>query len=255
MLFAKPPQPKQRVFLRRKPDLTAPAQRIRGHSRQNGMRMVLGAFYHQKAYNGECETLGKADWNICNMKEHEKLHIYQRSAGPQPPQHRGRNSAQQTRRRDGTLRLGQVDAGLRHDFRRGQRRYVESLSAYARQFLGKINKLDVDIITGIAPAIAIEQKVNTRNPQVRPWARRPGASTTTSNCCSPARGTPFRPSRGRRCAASAWMTCVSDSRPRRTARGHRRTAGIGRRAGDHRKTDAAALGGSHAWSTRAAKCG
>ena len=37
--------------------------------------------------------------------------------------------------------------------------YVESLSAYARQFLGKINKPDVDIITGIAPAIAIEQKV------------------------------------------------------------------------------------------------
>ena len=47
----------------------------------------------------------------------------------------------------------------------GQRRYVESLSAYARQFLGKINKPDVDIITGIAPAIAIEQKVNTRNPR------------------------------------------------------------------------------------------
>ena len=47
----------------------------------------------------------------------------------------------------------------------GQRRYVESLSAYARQFLGKINKPDVDLITGIAPAIAIEQKVNTRNPR------------------------------------------------------------------------------------------
>ena len=46
-----------------------------------------------------------------------------------------------------------------------QRRYVESLSAYARQFLGKINKPDVDLITGIAPAIAIEQKVNTRNPR------------------------------------------------------------------------------------------
>ena len=50
-------------------------------------------------------------------------------------------------------------------FAEGQRRYVESLSAYARQFLGKINKPDVDIITGIAPAIAIEQKVNTRNPR------------------------------------------------------------------------------------------
>ena len=50
-------------------------------------------------------------------------------------------------------------------FAEGQRRYVESLSAYARQFLGRISKPDVDIITGIAPAIAIEQKVNTRNPR------------------------------------------------------------------------------------------
>ena len=47
----------------------------------------------------------------------------------------------------------------------GQRRYVESLSAYARQFLGRITKPDVDLIVGIAPAIAIEQKVNTRNPR------------------------------------------------------------------------------------------
>jgi len=47
----------------------------------------------------------------------------------------------------------------------GQRRYVESLSAYARQFLGKIDKPDVDFIHGIPPAVAIEQKVNTRNPR------------------------------------------------------------------------------------------
>lgn len=47
----------------------------------------------------------------------------------------------------------------------GQRRYVESLSAYARQFMGRMNKPDVDYIKGIAPAIAIEQKVNTRNPR------------------------------------------------------------------------------------------
>ncbi len=47
----------------------------------------------------------------------------------------------------------------------GQRKYVESLSAYARQFLGKMNKPDVDFIHGISPAIAIEQKVNTRNPR------------------------------------------------------------------------------------------
>ncbi|HEX2935365.1 MAG TPA: excinuclease ABC subunit UvrA [Bacteroidales bacterium] len=47
----------------------------------------------------------------------------------------------------------------------GQRRYVESLSAYARQFLGRIHKPEVDFIDGIPPAIAIEQKVNTRNPR------------------------------------------------------------------------------------------
>ena len=47
----------------------------------------------------------------------------------------------------------------------GQRRYVESLSAYARQFLGRIRKPDVDLIRGIPPAIAIEQKVNTSNPR------------------------------------------------------------------------------------------
>jgi excinuclease ABC subunit A len=47
----------------------------------------------------------------------------------------------------------------------GQRRYVESLSAYARQFLGRMKKPEVDYIKGIPPAIAIEQKVNTRNPR------------------------------------------------------------------------------------------
>lgn len=47
----------------------------------------------------------------------------------------------------------------------GQRRYVESLSAYARQFLGRLNKPECDYIKGIPPAIAIEQKVNTSNPR------------------------------------------------------------------------------------------
>jgi len=47
----------------------------------------------------------------------------------------------------------------------GQRRYVESLSAYARQFLGRLDKPKVDYIKGIAPAIAIEQKVNSTNPR------------------------------------------------------------------------------------------
>lgn len=47
----------------------------------------------------------------------------------------------------------------------GQRRYVESLSAYARQFLGRMHKPECDFIKGLPPAIAIEQKVNTRNPR------------------------------------------------------------------------------------------
>ncbi len=50
-------------------------------------------------------------------------------------------------------------------FAEGQRMYVESLSSYARQFLGRMEKPDVDYIRGVSPAIAIEQKVNTRNPR------------------------------------------------------------------------------------------
>lgn len=50
-------------------------------------------------------------------------------------------------------------------FAEGQRRYVESLSSYARQFLGRISKPNVDNISGIAPSIAIEQKVSSRNPR------------------------------------------------------------------------------------------
>ena len=47
----------------------------------------------------------------------------------------------------------------------GQRRYVESLSAYARQFLGLMEKPDVDVIEGLSPAISIEQKTSVRNPR------------------------------------------------------------------------------------------
>ncbi len=50
-------------------------------------------------------------------------------------------------------------------FAEGQRRYVESLSSYARQFMGRMKKPEVDYILGLCPAIAIEQKVNTRNPR------------------------------------------------------------------------------------------
>ena len=47
----------------------------------------------------------------------------------------------------------------------GQRRYVESLSSYARQFLGIMNKPDVDSIEGLSPAISIEQKTTSKNPR------------------------------------------------------------------------------------------
>src|SRR5246127_1121864 len=47
----------------------------------------------------------------------------------------------------------------------GQRRYVESLSAYARQFLGQMEKPDVDVIDGLSPAISIDQKGTSRNPR------------------------------------------------------------------------------------------
>ena len=52
----------------------------------------------------------------------------------------------------------------------GQRRYVESLSSYARQFLGQMDKPDVDSIEGLSPAISIDQKTTSRIPVPR-WAR------------------------------------------------------------------------------------
>ncbi|RIY28073.1 excinuclease ABC subunit A, partial [Bifidobacteriaceae bacterium WP022] len=50
-------------------------------------------------------------------------------------------------------------------FAEGQRRYVESLSAYARQFLGRMDKPDVDFIEGLSPAVSIDQKTTNRNPR------------------------------------------------------------------------------------------
>src|SRR5687767_2801835 len=62
----------------------------------------------------------------------------------------------------------------------GQRRYVESLSAYARQFLERMEKPDIDSIEGICPAIAIRQKNSIRNPA--PRSERPRRSTITCGC-------------------------------------------------------------------------
>ena len=53
-------------------------------------------------------------------------------------------------------------------FAEGQRRYVESLSSYARQFLGQMDKPDVDFIEGLSPAVSIDQKSTSRNPCATP---------------------------------------------------------------------------------------
>src|SRR4029079_6372738 len=62
---------------------------------------------------------------------------------------------------------GSGNASLAFDtiYAEGQRRYVESLSAYARQFLGQMDKPDVDFIEGLSPAISIDQKSASRNPR------------------------------------------------------------------------------------------
>ena len=63
----------------------------------------------------------------------------------------------------------------------GQRRYVESLSSYARQFLGQMEKPDVDYIEGLSPAISIDQKTTSKNPRSTV-----GRYTIISGCCMPA---------------------------------------------------------------------
>ena len=73
----------------------------------------------------------------------------------------------------------------------GQRRYVESLSAYARQFLERMEKPDVDEIDGIAPPVAIRQKNTTRNP--RSTVATPPSFTIFCACCGPAPAAPFAP--------------------------------------------------------------
>ena len=66
----------------------------------------------------------------------------------------------------------------------GQRRYVESLSSYARMFLGRMDKPDVDEITGLSPAISIDQKTTSHNP--RSTVGTVTESTIICACCTPA---------------------------------------------------------------------
>ena len=72
----------------------------------------------------------------------------------------------------------------------GQRRYMETLSTYARQFVGTMERPDVDKITGLSPVVAIEQKTTNKNPRPR--------STISCVCCMRARRAPIHPSRARR---------------------------------------------------------
>ncbi len=77
-----------------------------------------------------------------------------------------RDSPQQTYGNHGPQQLRQVKPRIRHFiYAEGQRRYVESLSAYARQFLDRLEPPDVDSIEGLSPAISIEQKTATRSPR------------------------------------------------------------------------------------------
>ena len=72
---------------------------------------------------------------------------------------------QQARRHHRSLRIGKSSLAFDTIYAEGQRRYVESLSAYARQFLEQMEKPDVDLIDGLSPAIAIEQKTTGSNPR------------------------------------------------------------------------------------------
>ena len=85
----------------------------------------------------------------------------------------------------------------------GQRRYMESLSSYARQFLGQMEKPDVDSIDGLSPAISIDQKTTSKNPAPR-WAplRR---FTIICVCCMPGLVSRTVPSAAEKSSSRRWI--------------------------------------------------
>ena len=101
----------------------------------------------------------------------------------------------------------------------GQRRYVESLAAYARQFLGLMNKPDVDRIEGLSPAISIDQKAGSRNPRP-PWplSRK---FMTTCGCFTPGLGIPTAPSAASRFPSKRWIRLLTRCCPCPRAPGFR----------------------------------
>ena len=98
----------------------------------------------------------------------------------------------------------------------GQRRYVESLSSYARQFLGQMEKPDVDYIEGLSPAISIDQKTTSKN-RSAPSRR----STTTCACSTRASASRTAPSAAGRSASRPWTRWSTRSSPCRSARASR----------------------------------
>ena len=160
----------------------------------------------------------------------------------------------------------------------GQRRYVESLSAYARQFLGQMDKPDVDSIEGLSPAISIDQKTTSRNPRStvgtvteiydylrllyarvghphcpncgRPIAGAVGAADRRPGAASSTRGRASASSR-RWCAAARASTagCSSSCAPRLRAReGRRRRCASSTRASTStRSTSTTSTSSSTAW--------
>jgi excinuclease UvrABC ATPase subunit len=88
-----------------------------------------------------------------------------RRARAQPQEHRSRPPARQLIVITGLSGSGKSSLAFDTIYAEGQRRYVESLSAYARQFLEMMQKPDVDHIEGLSPAISIEQKTTSRNPR------------------------------------------------------------------------------------------
>src|SRR5262249_62414981 len=99
-----------------------------------------------------------------------RLAIQQQSPLPGPPEHNPKNIEVDLPRDSLVVITGLSGPGkssLAFDtiYAEGQRRYVESLSAYARQFLGQMDKPDVDFIDGLSPAVSIDQKAASRNPR------------------------------------------------------------------------------------------
>src|SRR5690625_4490532 len=112
-------------------------------------------------------------WSSENRTSHQSAKEASPVAGPrnsrctraQPQRHHSPHTAQQVHSLYRCLRVGQVHPGVRHDLRGGAAPLCESLSAYARQFLGVMDKPDVDSIEGLSPAISIDQKTTSHNPR------------------------------------------------------------------------------------------